>query len=97
MNFRFTHNFLNSVALNISAMVYQHNHGSINIDNPVSEGFYVVQFTPMPYTLQYSIKLNGNKITEGKLVCDKKILLLLGKVNSDTLIQKLDQYIPQFL
>ena len=46
---------LDSVALNMSDMFYQHNYGTIKIDDPVAEVFYVVQFTSMPYTLQDSL------------------------------------------
>ena len=36
-----------SVALNISAMVYEHNYGAIDIDYPSEEGFYAIQFASM--------------------------------------------------
>lgn len=41
-----------SVALNMSATFHKNNYGAIKIDDPVSEGFYDVQFTSLPYTLQ---------------------------------------------
>ena len=43
--------FLDSVALNMSAMVYQHNYVAINIDEPVAEGLYVVQLVSIPYAI----------------------------------------------
>ena len=57
---------MDSVALNMSDMVYQHNYGTINIDEPEVEAFYVVHFTPFTHILQDSIEVNVNKITEGK-------------------------------
>ena len=57
---------MDSVALNMSDMVYQHNYGTINIDEPEVEAFFVVHFTPLTYILQDSIEVNVNKITEGK-------------------------------
>ena len=53
---------LDSVEFNISAMVYQHNYVTINIDDPVEEGLYAVTFTPIPYKLLVLIKINGIKI-----------------------------------
>ena len=32
-------------------MVYQYKYGVINIDDPVAEGFYFMQFTSMLYKL----------------------------------------------
>ena len=66
--------FMDSAALNISSTVYQHKYGVINIDDLVSLGFYAVQFTPMTYTIHYSIEVNVDAITEGKLVCDAKYM-----------------------
>ena len=67
---------IGSVSLNMRDMVHQHNYGVINIDVPVSEGFYVVQFTSMPYEyiLQYSVEVNDDTITERTLVCDTKCM-----------------------
>ena len=65
---------LDIVALNISDMVNQHNYGEINIDEPKAEGFYVVQFTSIPYKLQYSIEVNDDTITEVTLLCDAKYM-----------------------
>ena len=42
------------------------------IDEPEVDGFCVVQFTQISYKLQYSIEVNGDTITEVKLVCDTK-------------------------
>ena len=44
---------LDSDEFNMSVMVYQHNYSAINIVDPKSVGFYVVQFTSISYTLQY--------------------------------------------
>ena len=76
---------LDSVEFNISAMVYQHNYGTINIDDPVEEGLYAVPFTSIPYKLLGLLKRNGIKRIK-KIVCNAKYMR-----------QKLDQYIPQFL
>ena len=65
---------LDSVAFNMSAMVDQHNYDAIKIDKPVVEDFYVLKLTPITYTLQDRIQVNGDKITEGKLECDKKYM-----------------------
>ena len=43
-------------------ILYQHNYDAINIDDPEEEGFYFVNSTSMPYTLQYSIKVNCDTI-----------------------------------
>ena len=45
--------FLNSVALKMSDIVQQHNFEEINIDYPEAEGYYVVHFISIPYTLYY--------------------------------------------
>ena len=42
---------MESVAFNMCAMVYQQNYGAITIDEPVAEGFYVMQFTSITYKL----------------------------------------------
>ena len=44
--------FLDSVEFNMGDMVNQNSYGAINVDEPKAEGFYVVQFTSMPYILQ---------------------------------------------
>ena len=46
---------MDCVAVNMSSMVHQHNVFTISIDEPKAKYFYVVQFTSVPYTLQYSI------------------------------------------
>ena len=56
------------------AMVYQQNYGAITIDEPVAEGFYVMQFTSITYKLQKSIKVSVYTITEGTLVFDAKYM-----------------------
>ena len=45
--------FVDSVALNISVILNQHDYGTINIDDPESQSLYAVQFTKNPYTLHY--------------------------------------------
>ena len=40
---------MDSVALGIIAVVYQHNYGAINVDDPEVEGLYVVQFKSITY------------------------------------------------
>ena len=54
---------LYSVELNMNTVVYQHNYGAINIDDPEAEGLCVVQFTSMTYTIHESIELNCDTIT----------------------------------
>ena len=55
---------LGNISLNISAMVYQHNDGAINIDYAGSEDLYVVQFKSITYTLHDPMEVNGDTITE---------------------------------
>ena len=45
-------------------MVYQQKYSAINTDELKDKGFYAVQFTSMAYIVQYSIEVNGDKITE---------------------------------
>ena len=59
----------------MSAMVYQHSHGAINVYDPEVEGLYIFQFTSIQYTLQCAIEGNGDTITEGKLLCDKMYMI----------------------
>ena len=63
---------LDSAALNISAIVYQHNSGAINIYDTKADIIYVVHFTSMFYTLQEPIEVPGDTITELTLVCYAK-------------------------
>ena len=65
---------VDSVILNMIAMVHQNTYGAIKIYLPVSEGFYLVQYTPMTYILPDSIEVNSNITTEGTLVCDAKYI-----------------------
>ena len=65
---------MDSVTLNISAIVYKYIYGAINIDDPKVEGLYVLQFTSMAYTLQDSIYVKFDTIPEGKLVCYSKYM-----------------------
>ena len=37
--------FMDSDAFNMIAMITRHNYGVINIDDPVAEVFYIMQFT----------------------------------------------------
>ena len=76
---------------------YQHSYGKIIIDDPEVEGFYDLQFTSMTYTLQDSIEVNGDTITEVKLVCDAKYMSPSRENFVGTFTHNLDQYIPQFL
>ena len=90
--------FINSDALNISAMVHQNNYVAINMDYPVGEYFYVVQFTPIPYNLQDSIELNDDTITEVTSVCDENIYeSCTGNFTCRTLstMQSATRFIPQ--
>ena len=48
----------------MSAMVYQNNDVIINIDDPKALGLDVFQFISIPYTLQDSIEVNFDTITE---------------------------------
>eukprot|EP00957_Ditylum_brightwellii_P147959 11266213-Ditylum_brightwellii.AAC.1 len=43
---------LNSVKSNIAEFVQMNKYGAINVDSSNADNFYVVPFTPMPYTLQ---------------------------------------------
>ena len=63
---------LYSVTLNISAVLQQHKYEEIDIDDPESEGFYVLSFTSTSYIIQYSLLVNGDTITEKALVFDEK-------------------------
>ena len=64
--------FLDSVAFNMSYMVHQHSYGSINIDEPVSEGLYVVRLTSITYKLHDSIEVSSDTRTEVTFVYYKK-------------------------
>ena len=46
----------------------------INIDELKEEFFYVVQFTPMPYTLHNSIEVYFNTVIKGKCLCNDKYI-----------------------
>ena len=65
---------LTSVASNIAATITANSYGAMNADDPKTDGFYIIQFTSPPYTLQNDIEVNGDKITSGNLVCDAEYL-----------------------
>ena len=56
--------FIDSFVFNMSSMVYKNNYCAINIDKPILEGLYAMQFISMSYTIKYSIKVNYDTITE---------------------------------
>ena len=66
--------YLDSVALNMSVIVRQHNYGTINIDDNKAEVIYILQFKAMPYKIKDSIELNRDTITEGTLVCSAQYM-----------------------
>ena len=58
--------------MDTSDIVNQHDYGIINIYDPDSEGFYLVQFISISFTLQDTIYIKGDIINEWSLVCDAK-------------------------
>ena len=56
----------------MSAIDYQHNYYASNIDDPESEGSYVVQVISMSYAIQNSMELNVDTMAEVTLLCDPK-------------------------
>ena len=50
---------------NMSAMVRENNFGAVNTNDPKANGFYIVKFTSLPYTLQENIEVDNDLIKEG--------------------------------
>ena len=63
---------LNSLAHNLASTITENSYGSVNTDDPQTEGFYIVMFTSEPYSLQEEINVHGDIINCGTLVCDAK-------------------------
>eukprot|EP00957_Ditylum_brightwellii_P002029 156295-Ditylum_brightwellii.AAC.1 len=65
---------IQGIADNMGAMVNDNNFGAVDTSDPNTEGFYIVKFTSLYYTLQENIEVDNDLIKEESLVCEAEYM-----------------------
>eukprot|EP00957_Ditylum_brightwellii_P113269 8636896-Ditylum_brightwellii.AAC.1 len=65
---------IKGIADSMSAIVNGNNFGAVNTSDPKTEGFYIVKFASLPYTLQENLEVDNGLIKEGLLVCEAEYM-----------------------
>ena len=60
--------FLDGIIDNIASLVQSNRYGFVNTADTTTDGFCVIRFISEAYTLQNNIKMDGQIISDGRLV-----------------------------
>ena len=56
--------------MNMYLIITEGKYGAINTDNYSCHGYYIIEFSSSPYTLQAELSIYGQVISSSKILCE---------------------------
>ena len=56
--------------MNVSLIIMEVKYGSIDTDDPLCCGYYIIKFSSSSYTFQAELSIYGQVISSSKMLCE---------------------------